>query len=100
MVEGVYSSRPEPRLMLDATIFVDAPRAERLRRIEARTPNEPSNWITPWPSAEDNYLNQIRPQDTADLILLGAEAGKAALGLGRLRKAKRAKAHGDQQNKH
>ena len=72
LVEGVYSSRPELRPMLDAVIVVEAPRAERLRRVLARDPNS-SAWITPWMSAEDWYLDQIRPQDTADLLLLSAE---------------------------
>jgi uridine kinase len=73
LVEGVYSSRPELRPMLDATIFVEAPGDERLRRVLAREPNTKGDWITPWMSAEDWYLNQIRPQDTSDLILLSAE---------------------------
>src|SRR5258708_2339940 len=33
LIEGVSSSRPEPPPMLDAIIFIDAPRPERLRRI-------------------------------------------------------------------
>jgi uridine kinase len=69
LVEGVYSSRPELRPILDATIFIEAPRVERIRRIKSRNPNEPTNWLTPWLSAEDYYQTQIRPQDTADLIL-------------------------------
>ena len=73
LVEGVYSSRPELRSMLDAMIFVDAPREERLRRIKARNPNESSNWLIPWLKAENYYLNQIRPQSTADLLLASAE---------------------------
>jgi uridine kinase len=72
LVEGVYSSRPELRPMLDAIIFVEATRAERLRRVLARDPN-PNDWLTPWMSAEDWYLNQIRPQAIADLLLLSAE---------------------------
>jgi len=59
--------------MLDAIIFVEAPRDERLRRVLARDPNS-GDWLTPWMSAEDWYLNQIRPQDIADLILLSAES--------------------------
>jgi uridine kinase len=73
LVEGVYSSRPELRPMLDAVIFVEAPRVERLRRIFARDASSSTDWITPWMTAEDWYLNQIRPQETADLILLSAE---------------------------
>ena len=72
LVEGVYSGRPELRPMLDVVIVVEAPRAERMRRVRARDPN-PSDWLTPWMSAEAWYLNQIRPQDTADLILASAE---------------------------
>ena len=73
LVEGVYSSRPELRPTLDAVIVVEAPRAERMRRVLARDPNGVDDWLTPWMSAEDWYLNQIRPQDTADLLLLSAE---------------------------
>jgi uridine kinase len=69
LVEGVYSSRPELRPMLDAAIFIDAPRAERLRRVLARAPNQSPDWLTPWMSAEDWYFAHVRPQDTADLIL-------------------------------
>ena len=73
LVEGVYSSRPELRPMLDAIIVVDAPRDERLRRVLARDPNSVSDWLSAWMSAEDWYLNQVRPQDTADLLLHSAE---------------------------
>jgi uridine kinase len=73
LVEGVYSSRPELRPMLDAVIVVEAPRAERLRRVLARDPNPTTDWITPWMKAEDWYLEKIRPQDTADLILPSTE---------------------------
>jgi len=73
LVEGVFSSRPELRPMLDAIIVVDAPRDERLRRVLARDPNSVSDWLSAWMSAEDWYLNQVRPQDTADLLLLSAE---------------------------
>ena len=73
LVEGVYSSRPELRAMLDATIFIDAPRDERLRRVLARGPNPFGDWMTPWMAAEDWYFEHFRPQATADLILLSAE---------------------------
>lgn len=72
LVEGVYSGRPELRPMLDAIVFVEAPRAERLRRVLARDP-DPRDWLTHWMSAEDWYFEKIRPQDTADLILSSAE---------------------------
>jgi uridine kinase len=73
LVEGVYSNRPELRPMLDAAIFIDAPRDERRRRVLARGPNPFDDWMTPWMSAEDWYFDQIRPQDAADLILPSTE---------------------------
>jgi uridine kinase len=71
IVEGVYSSRPELRGLLDAIIFVDAPREVRRRRMLARGP-EDSDWMRPWMAAEDWYLERIRPQASADLILNSA----------------------------
>ena len=73
LVEGVYSSRPELREMLDVAIFIDAPRDERRRRVLARAPNSSSDWMTPWMAAEDWYFDHIRPRDTADLILPSTE---------------------------
>jgi uridine kinase len=73
LVEGVYSSRPELRPMLDAAIILDAPRDERRRRVLARGPNPFGDWMTPWMSAEDWYFEHVRPQDTADLSLLSTE---------------------------
>lgn len=73
LVEGVYSNRPELRPILDAAIFIDAPRDERIRRVLARDPNSSTDWITPWMSAEDWYFTHIRPQATADLLLRSAE---------------------------
>lgn len=68
IVEGVYSSRPELRELLDGIIFIDAPREVRRRRMLARGPHD-SAWMTPWMAAEDWYLEHIRPQESADLVL-------------------------------
>jgi uridine kinase len=73
LVEGVYANRPELRPMLDAAIFVDAPRDERRSRVLARGPNPFGDWMTPWMAAEDWYFEHIRPQDASDLILRSAE---------------------------
>lgn len=72
VVEGVYLSRPELRELLDAIIFVDAPRDVRVRRMFARgrLENDPNNdWLKPWMATEDWYLEHFRPQEYADLIL-------------------------------
>jgi uridine kinase len=71
MVEGVYSSRPELRDLLDAIIFIDAPRDVRRRRMLARGSAD-SDWMTPWMAAEDWYLEHFRPQESADLVLTSA----------------------------
>ncbi|MGC1676620.1 MAG: AAA family ATPase [Candidatus Binataceae bacterium] len=72
IVEGVYSSRPELRELLDAIIFIEAPREVRRRRMLARAylDNDPDNdWMMPWMAAEDWYLEHVRPQESADLVL-------------------------------
>jgi len=70
LIEGVYSSRPELRPLLDLAIFVDAPRDLRMRRMSARGQNA-SEWIARWMAAEDWYLEHVRPADHADLVVRG-----------------------------
>jgi len=70
LIEGVYSSRPELRPLLDLAIFVDTPRDLRMRRMSARGQNA-SDWIARWMAAEDWYLEHIRPADHADLVVRG-----------------------------
>ena len=70
MVEGVYSTRPELRALIDVAIFVDTPREERRHRMASRGHN-PQDWIERWMAAEDWYLENIRPAQHADLIVEG-----------------------------
>ncbi len=70
LVEGVYATRPELRRLLDLAIFVETPRAERMRRMRARGQDSDS-WIARWMVAEDWYLKNIDPASTADLVLDG-----------------------------
>ena len=70
MVEGVYSTRPELRGLIDVAIFVDTPRAERRRRMTARGQN-PQDWIERWMAAEDWYLENVMPAQHADLVIEG-----------------------------
>ena len=70
ILEGVYSSRPELRDLIELAIFVDTPRATRLARMQARAQNDTS-WIERWMAAEDWYLENIRPAKSADLIVKG-----------------------------
>ncbi len=70
IVEGVYSTRPELRGLIDVAIFVDTPRAERRHRMAARGQN-PQDWIERWMAAEDWYLENVMPAQHADLIVEG-----------------------------
>ncbi|MGH7924361.1 MAG: uridine kinase family protein [Candidatus Binatus sp.] len=74
LVEGVYSARPELRPFVDFAIFVDTPRAERLRRMVARghLARDPKNdWLKPWMAAEDWYFSNVRPAEHARLVVAG-----------------------------
>lgn len=70
VVEGVYSSRPELRAMLDLAIFIETPREIRRARMIARGQNS-TDWIGRWMAAEDWYLENIRPHEKADLVVAG-----------------------------
>lgn len=70
IVEGVYSTRPELRALLDAAIFIDTPREERVRRMRSRGQNA-GGWIERWMAAEDWYLENIQPMRHAQLVLAG-----------------------------
>jgi uridine kinase len=74
LVEGVYSTRPELRPLIDIAIFVETPRDERRERMLARghLKNDIRNeWLTPWMAAEDWYFANVRPAEHADLVLAG-----------------------------
>jgi uridine kinase len=70
IVEGVYLLRDRLRAYWDLTVFVDAPRELRQRRLHARGENDPG-WIERWSAAEDYYERTARPADAADLVVQG-----------------------------
>jgi uridine kinase len=74
LIEGVSSSRPELRPLIDIAIFVETPRDERRKRMLARghLNNDIKNdWLAPWMAAEDWYFANVRPAQHADLIVMG-----------------------------
>jgi uridine kinase len=74
LVEGVYSTRPELRPLIDIAVFVETPRDERRKRMIARGQLENdlgSDWMTPWMAAEDWYFANVRPAAHADLVVAG-----------------------------
>jgi uridine kinase len=70
IVEGVFSTRPELRPLIDIAILVDTPRDERLRRMLER-PQDGTSWMDQWMTAEDWYFRNIAPRWYADLIVEG-----------------------------
>jgi uridine kinase len=70
LVEGVFSTRPELRAIIDVAIFIETPRDERIRRMLAR-PQPSTTWMDRWMAAEDWYLEHIAPQTRADLVIGG-----------------------------
>ena len=70
IVEGVFSMRPELKDLIDVTIFVETPRAERMRRMTTR-PQSNSWWIDSWIAAEDWYFENLAPHLNSDLIVEG-----------------------------
>jgi uridine kinase len=71
LVEGVYSSAPELRDLVDRSVFVDTPEPERLRRLRGRV--KPEEWDDQWLLAERAYFDVIRPPSSFDLIVSGAD---------------------------
>jgi uridine kinase len=71
LVEGVYSSAPELRDLVDRSVFVDTPEPERLRRLRGRV--KPDEWDDQWLLAERAYFDVVRPPSSFDLIVSGAD---------------------------
>jgi len=71
LVEGVYSSAPDLRDLVDRSVFVDTPEPERLRRLRGRV--KPEEWDDQWLLAERAYFDVIRPPSSFDLIVSGAD---------------------------
>lgn len=74
LIEGVYSTRPELRPLIQIAIFIETPRDERRKRMLARgyLKNDIRNdWLAPWMAAEDWYFANVRPAEHADIVVAG-----------------------------
>jgi uridine kinase len=76
MLEGVFSAAPELSDLVDKTVFVDTPEAERLQRLHAQI--TPSEWDDDWLAAQRAYFGLIRPPSSFDLIIGGTCAAAEA----------------------
>jgi len=71
IVEGVYVLRRTLRKYWDTSIWVDAPRDVRERRLRERGEGDPG-WIDRWMLAEDYYERADRPREAATYTTVGA----------------------------
>ena len=69
LLEGVFSAAPELADLVDRSVFVDTPRAERLRRLRRRV--LPDEWDDDWLNAEQAYFGAVRPPSSFDLVVRG-----------------------------
>jgi uridine kinase len=70
IVEGCYSARPELRAYYDFIVLVVSAPGERQRRQKQR--NDASQaWLDRWDAAERYYLEHLRPNLYADLVVPG-----------------------------
>ena len=74
ILEGVSSSRDAFRSFLSYTIWVETPRAERLRRGLERDGVEARDQWDAWMAEEDAYIEREHPAEKADCVLKGTDA--------------------------
>lgn len=72
VVEGVTSAAPALSDLVDRSVLVDTPEAERMRRLRARV--SPEEWDDDWLVAEQAYFDRVRPLPSFDLVVSGAGA--------------------------
>jgi uridine kinase len=72
IIEGVYSTRQELEHYYDWKIWVDCPREIRLDRgIQRDGAEARAMWENNWMVAEDLYVQQQKPHERADIVILG-----------------------------
>jgi len=74
ILEGVYASRPELRVLFDLVVWVETSTATRAQRQATR--EDTPQWVDRWDAAERHYTARFAPATLADLVV-GGEAGTA-----------------------
>jgi uridine kinase len=70
IIDGTYSASPEIVDLIDITILIDVPIAERHRRLDNREEVAfLKQWHQQWDEVEDYYFNEIRPKEFYDLVI-------------------------------
>jgi para-aminobenzoate synthetase len=71
VLDGAYSSRPELVDLIDLSVFVDVPAAERHRRLVERDGDAYTGaWERRWKAAEDYYFTTVRSPASFDLVVV------------------------------
>ena len=72
VIEGVGACRAAWRDRLALSIWIETPRAERLRRGLARDGEELADFWRDWMAAEDEYVDSEHPAGSVDVLVAGA----------------------------
>jgi uridine kinase len=74
ILDGAYSARPELADLIDLSVFVDVPPAERHRRLIERDGKAYTDaWLERWRAAEDYYFSAVRPPSSFDLVVVNED---------------------------
>jgi uridine kinase len=70
ILDGAYSASPAIEDLLDLTVLVDVPVAERHRRLAQREDAQfLRRWHTVWDAVETYYFTEVRPKASFDLVV-------------------------------
>jgi len=70
LLDGAFSASPPLSDLVNFTILVDVPIAERHVRVAAREEEEfLKRWHLLWDPVEDYYFNHLRPRESFDLVV-------------------------------
>ena len=70
LLEGVYSARPELADLVDLTVQLDTPQADRQRQLDQRESHTlRRDWSHRWDDAETYYFSNVMPRQKFDLIV-------------------------------
>ena len=72
ILDGAYSASPAIEDLIDITVLVDVPVAERHRRLAQREDAQfLQRWHAVWDHVERYYFTQVRPDASFDLVVSG-----------------------------
>ena len=72
ILDGAYSASPAIEDLIDLTVLVDVPVAERHRRLAQREDAQfLRRWHAVWDDVERYYFTQVRPVTSFDLVVSG-----------------------------